>query len=213
MRHLTTHWLSAVGRRGKHASLANKRMAGSMGMLQAGSQGVARIRQCLSKSPPRIRSTARYIGSIGSSFSPWLVLLGSSHHDGAVSWPAALQSPTGDEASDVTQWESGCGNATVLRSRWSNLELSTLAGPEPQWRMHRLCHSGLFAGAHNLARMTMKAQKRTKHHHTNCPTIPPPRATKRKPRRNFPHSLRRGEGWSCSAVRCLSARRPSSRHR
>lgn len=74
---------------------------------------------------------------------------------------------------------SGCGNATVLRSRWSNLELPTLAGPEPQWRMRRLCHSGLFAGAHNLARMTMKAQKRTKHHH---PTIPPPRATKRSPK-------------------------------
>lgn len=27
----------------------------------------------------------------------------------------------------------------------------------------------------------MKAQKRTKHHLTNCPTIPPPRATKRSP--------------------------------
>lgn len=195
----------------KHASLANKRMAGSMGM-QAGWQARRALLVSVSASVSRRPEFAQPHDTLGCC--GWLTVAGSSRHDGAVSWPGALQSPTGDEASKPATSRSGREGAGMLpfSAHVGATSSSTLAGPEPQWRMRRLCHSGLFAGAHNLARMTMKAQKRTKHHLTNCPTIPPP-SHQEEPRRNFPHSLRRGEGWSCSAVRCLSARRPSSRHR
>ena len=194
-RHLTTHAL-AVGSGASRCPCKFSQQTHGGGPWEC-KQGVARIRQCLSKSPLRIHSTPR---NIGSSFSLWLVL---ALQDGAVSWPAALQSPTGDKASDVTQRARECYRA---------LELSTQAAPEPQRRMHRLCHSGLFAGARNLARMTMKMPKRTKHHLTNCPTILPPRATKRSSK-EFPAFSPARRGLECSAVRCLSARRPSSRHR